>query len=68
MRVVEPTLVFEIAFEAVARSTRHKAGLAVRFPRIKRWRRDKLPADAGSLGDLAGLLQRPDATDARGQT
>ena len=68
MRVVEPTLVFEIAFEAVARSTRHKAGLAVRFPRIKRWRRDKLPADAGSLGDLAGLLRRPDATVARGQT
>ena len=56
VRVVEPTLVFEIAFESVARSTRHKAGLAVRFPRIKRWRRDKLPTDAGSLDDLAGLL------------
>jgi DNA ligase-1 len=56
VRVVEPTLVFEIAFESVARSTRHKAGFAVRFPRIKRWRRDKMPAEAGSLGDLAGLL------------
>ncbi len=64
VRVVEPTLVFEIAFEAVARSTRHKAGLAVRFPRSKRWRRDKLPADAGSLADLAGLLRRPDDTAA----
>jgi DNA ligase-1 len=75
VRVVEPSLVFEIAFESVARSTRHKAGLAVRFPRIKRWRRDKLPADAGSLADLAGLLRRhEDASEVsctaheRGQT
>ena len=59
VRVVEPTLVFQLAFEGVAPSTRHKAGLAVRFPRIARWRRDKLPADAGSLADLRRMLGSP---------
>jgi len=52
VRIVEPSLVFQLAFEGVAPSARHKAGLALRFPRIVRWRRDKAIADAGSLSDL----------------
>jgi DNA ligase-1 len=56
VRVVEPTLVFQLAFENVSRSTRHKSGIAVRFPRIQRWRRDKQPRDAATLADLEALL------------
>jgi len=56
VRVVEPTLVFHLAFENVSRSTRHKSGIAVRFPRIQRWRRDKEPRDAATLADLEALL------------
>ena len=55
VRIVEPSLVFEIAFEGVQRSPRHRSGLAVRFPRILRWRRDKTPADADSLATLAAM-------------
>jgi DNA ligase-1 len=57
IRAVEPELVFELAFEAVQESTRHKAGLAVRFPRMNRWRRDKKPADADTLENLRRLLR-----------
>ncbi|MFN9272446.1 MAG: ATP-dependent DNA ligase [Planctomycetia bacterium] len=57
VRICEPTLVFELAFEGVARSTRHKSGVAIRFPRIVRWRRDKQPADAGTLGDLLTMIE-----------
>lgn len=57
VRICEPTLVFELAFEGVARSTRHKSGVAIRFPRIVRWRRDKQPADAGTLGDLVAMIE-----------
>jgi DNA ligase-1 len=57
IREVEPALVFELAFEAVHASTRHKAGLAVRFPRMNRWRRDKQPADADTLENLRALLR-----------
>ena len=46
----------QLAFEGVAASTRHKSGVAVRFPRIVRWRRDKQPADAGTLDDLKRML------------
>ena len=47
---VEPVHVFELGFERIARSTRHKSGVAVRFPRILRWRRDKRRArDADTL-------------------
>jgi DNA ligase-1 len=53
---VKPELVFEIAFEAINESTRHKSGVAVRFPRIARWRRDKPVSEANSLEDLRGLL------------
>ena len=56
VREVTPKLVFEIAFEGVAPSTRHKSGVAVRFPRILRWRHDKKIEAANSLGDLKKLL------------
>jgi DNA ligase-1 len=52
VRICTPTLVMQLAFEGVAASTRHKSGVAVRFPRIVRWRRDKTPAEAGTLADL----------------
>jgi DNA ligase-1 len=56
---VEPTQVFEIAFEGIAASTRHRAGLAVRFPRILRWRKDKPPAEADTLEGLRAFLPLP---------
>ena len=56
VRICTPTLVFQLAFEGVSASTRHKSGVAVRFPRIVRWRRDKEPAAAGSLADLRRLV------------
>jgi DNA ligase-1 len=58
-RAVEPTQVFEIAFEGIAASTRHRAGLAVRFPRILRWRKDKPPAEAETLEGLRAFLPPP---------
>lgn len=56
VRAVKPELVFEIAFEGINESKRHKSGIALRFPRIKRWRKDKLAKDANTLDDLKGLL------------
>ncbi len=56
VRSVRPELVFEIAFEAINASKRHKAGVAVRFPRINRWRRDKQAPDADSVAQLRTLL------------
>lgn len=56
VRSVEPVHVFELAFEAIARSARHKSGVALRFPRIRRWRRDLSPRDADSLATLEALL------------
>ena len=56
VRQVTPQLVFEIAFEGIALSPRHKSGVAVRFPRILRWRHDKKLQDANSLDDLKKLL------------
>jgi len=55
VRHVEPIQVFELAFEAIQVSTRHKSGVAVRFPRIARWRRDKLAQDADTLDTLRAL-------------
>ena len=52
VRQVKPELVFEIAFEGIALSSRHKSGFAVRFPRILRWRHDKKIADANTINDL----------------
>ena len=54
--IEKPELVFEIAFEGIAASSRHKSGVAVRFPRILRWRHDKKIADANRLEDLKQLL------------
>ncbi|MEZ5648969.1 MAG: ATP-dependent DNA ligase [Burkholderiaceae bacterium] len=56
VRQVEPTLVFEIGFEGIARSGRHKSGIAVRFPRMLRWRRDKPVAEADTMAELEKLL------------
>ena len=63
VRICSPTLVFQLAFEGVSRSTRHKSGVAVRFPRIVRWRRDKQPTDAGSLADLVALIESASAPE-----
>jgi DNA ligase-1 len=57
VRTVKPELVFEIAFEGIAESKRHKAGLALRFPRIARWRKDKKAEEINTLDDLRQLLQ-----------
>ena len=54
VRHVEPVQVFELGFEAIARSARHRSGVAVRFPRMLRWRRDKPAAEADRLDDAAG--------------
>ncbi|KPY39279.1 ATP-dependent DNA ligase [Pseudomonas syringae pv. primulae] len=53
---VTPTLVFELGFEGIALSKRHKSGIAVRFPRMLRWRQDKPVAEADSLATLQDLL------------
>ena len=56
VRSVTPTLVFELGFEGIALSTRHKSGIAVRFPRMLRWREDKPLAEADTLATLRALL------------
>ena len=56
VRSVKPTLVFELGFEGIAKSTRHKSGIAVRFPRMLRWREDKPVEEADTLGTLGALL------------
>jgi DNA ligase-1 len=61
VRSVEPIQVFELAFEAIARSTRHKSGIALRFPRIKQWRADKSAQEADPLRNLQQLLTEPSA-------
>ena len=55
VRVVKPGHVFELGFEAVNASNRHKSGVAVRFPRILRWREDKRPEDADRIESLRAL-------------
>ncbi|BCW98814.1 MAG: ATP-dependent DNA ligase [Armatimonadota bacterium] len=62
VRSVRPELVFELAFEGIQRSTRHRSGVAVRFPRMVRWRRDKRPADADTLQTVLALLERTEAS------
>jgi DNA ligase-1 len=57
VRAVEPLQVFELAFEGLQRSQRHKCGIAVRFPRISRWRRDKPATEADSLASALALLE-----------
>ena len=56
VRSVTPELVFELAFENIQRSNRHKSGIAVRFPRILRWRKDKPIEEADSLDTIKALL------------
>ncbi len=56
VRSVEPLHVFEIGFEGIAESTRHKSGISVRFPRILRWRKDKPAAEADTLAAAQELL------------
>lgn len=56
VRTVKPELVFEIGFEGINRSTRHKSGIALRFPRILRWRHDKPKEEADTLDNLRALL------------
>lgn len=57
VRTVKPELVFEIAFEGIQESKRHKSGVALRFPRILRWRHDKKAQDANSLEELKEILK-----------
>jgi DNA ligase-1 len=57
VRTVTPELVFEIGFEGINASTRHKSGIAVRFPRILRWRKDKQAEEADTLVNLKKILE-----------
>jgi ATP-dependent DNA ligase len=56
VRHVEPVQVFELGFEGLARSSRHRSGMAVRFPRMLRWRKDKPASEADSLETLQAML------------
>ncbi|MEO7998418.1 MAG: ATP-dependent DNA ligase [Gemmatimonadaceae bacterium] len=56
VRTVKPELVFELAFEGINLSKRHKSGVAVRFPRILRWRKDKAVSEADTLEIVRALL------------
>jgi DNA ligase-1 len=58
VRSVVPELVFEIAFEGINASTRHKSGVALRFPRMLRWRKDKKVEEANTLVDLLQMLEQ----------
>ncbi|RDK88366.1 ATP-dependent DNA ligase [Marinirhabdus gelatinilytica] len=58
VRSVTPHHVFEIAFEGIAESSRHKSGVATRFPRILRWRKDKPIEEANTLDDLRALIPK----------
>ncbi len=57
VRTVKPELVFEIAFEGIAASNRHKSGVALRFPRMSRWRKDKKVDEINTLDDLKEMLR-----------
>jgi DNA ligase-1 len=56
VHAVKPELVFELAFEGIQRSSRHRSGIAVRFPRMARWRHDKRAEDADRIETIQGLL------------
>jgi ATP-dependent DNA ligase len=62
VRHVEPVHVFELGFEGIARSPRHRSGIAVRFPRMLRWRKDKRPEEADTLENVRRLLESVEAT------
>ncbi len=59
VRTVKPELVFEIAFEGIALSNRHKSGVALRFPRISRWRRDKPVEEIDTIENVKLLITSP---------
>jgi len=59
VRAVRPELVFELAFEGIQASPRHRSGIAVRFPRIVRWRTDKRPEEADTLAAVRALAEAP---------
>lgn len=59
-RKIKPEQVFELAFEGVRPSTRHKSGVAFRFPRMKRWRHDKKPEDADTLATARSMIAPDD--------
>jgi DNA ligase-1 len=58
VRAVKPEQVFELGFEGIQPSPRHKSGVAVRFPRMLRWRTDKRPEEADTLARLRGLMEK----------
>lgn len=58
VRTVKPELVFEIAFEGIAASNRHKSGVALRFPRMSRWRKDKSVNEINTIEDLKAMLNK----------
>lgn len=58
VRAVKPILVFELGFEGIAKSGRHKAGIAVRFPRILRWRHDKPASEADTVESVQKILDQ----------
>jgi len=58
VRSVTPALVFEIGFEGIALSSRHKSGIATRFPRILRWRTDKKIEEANTVEDLKSMIKK----------
>jgi DNA ligase-1 len=57
VRAVPPEQVFELAFDGIQASTRHRSGIALRFPRMVRWRTDKRPDEANTLDDARALLR-----------
>ncbi|EDY39868.1 thermostable DNA ligase [Cyanobium sp. PCC 7001] len=63
VRAVEPAQVFELAFEGLQASRRHRSGIAVRFPRISRWRQDKPAAEADTLANALALLEAEPLSD-----
>ena len=58
VRSLKPEMVFEISFEKIQISKRHKSGIAVRFPRITKWRKDKKINDADSLANAYELMKK----------
>lgn len=59
VRKVKPEQVFEIAFDGIQTSSRHKSGIAMRFPRIQRWRHDKLPNECDTLEGIKSQFLPP---------
>jgi DNA ligase-1 len=63
VRTVKPELVFELHFEGIQRSSRHKSGIAVRFPRMARWRTDKKAEEADTIETVRGLLKEAERAE-----